>query len=51
MTAKTGAAESERCFKAGATGYIAKPVENGLDFLQTLTQFVANEGLASGVSG
>jgi CheY-like chemotaxis protein len=33
MTAKTGAGERERCLQAGATGYIAKPIENGPDFL------------------
>jgi signal transduction histidine kinase/CheY-like chemotaxis protein/HAMP domain-containing protein len=33
MTAKTGAGERERCLEAGATGYIAKPVENGPHFL------------------
>jgi signal transduction histidine kinase/HAMP domain-containing protein/ActR/RegA family two-component response regulator len=50
LTAKTGAAESDRCLEAGATGYICKPVENGPDFLQTLTQFLAEEIPASGVA-
>jgi signal transduction histidine kinase/HAMP domain-containing protein/ActR/RegA family two-component response regulator len=40
LTAKTGAAERERCLGAGATGYIPKPIENGGDFLQSLTQFL-----------
>jgi signal transduction histidine kinase/HAMP domain-containing protein/ActR/RegA family two-component response regulator len=37
MTAKTGAGERERCLEAGATGYIAKPVENGPDFLVAMS--------------
>jgi signal transduction histidine kinase/CheY-like chemotaxis protein/HAMP domain-containing protein len=37
MTAKTGAGERERCLEAGATGYIAKPVENGPDFLVSMS--------------
>ena len=50
LTAKTGVAESDRCLEAGATGYISKPVENGPDFLQTLTQFLAEEIPAFGVA-
>jgi CheY-like chemotaxis protein len=42
LTAKTGAAERDLCLDAGATGYIAKPVENGPDFLQTLSRFLAD---------
>jgi len=43
LTAKTGAAERDLCLDAGATGYIAKPVQNGPDFLQNLTEFLTNE--------
>jgi len=51
LTAKTGAAERDLCLDAGATGYIAKPVESGADFLQTLTQFLADREVAgSGVA-
>jgi signal transduction histidine kinase/CheY-like chemotaxis protein/HAMP domain-containing protein len=38
LTAKTGAGEHERCLEAGATAYISKPVENGPDFLWSLSQ-------------
>jgi signal transduction histidine kinase/HAMP domain-containing protein/ActR/RegA family two-component response regulator len=37
LTAKTGAGERQRCLDAGATAYISKPVENGPDFLLSLT--------------
>jgi signal transduction histidine kinase/CheY-like chemotaxis protein/HAMP domain-containing protein len=37
MTAKTAAGERERCLEAGATGYIAKPVEDGPDFLVAMS--------------
>jgi signal transduction histidine kinase/HAMP domain-containing protein/ActR/RegA family two-component response regulator len=51
LTAKTGAAERERCLDAGATGYISKPVENGGEFLQSLTQFLPDgEPVGSGVA-
>jgi signal transduction histidine kinase/HAMP domain-containing protein/ActR/RegA family two-component response regulator len=46
LTAKTGAAERDLCLDAGATGYIAKPVENGPDFVQTLTQFLPDREAA-----
>jgi signal transduction histidine kinase/HAMP domain-containing protein/ActR/RegA family two-component response regulator len=46
LTAKTGAAERDLCLNAGATGYIAKPVENGPDFLQTLTEFFPDSEVA-----
>jgi CheY-like chemotaxis protein len=36
LTAKTSLGERERCIAAGAWGYIAKPVENGPDFLAEL---------------
>jgi len=42
LTAKIGAAERDLCLDAGATGYIAKPVENGPDFIQTLSRFLAD---------
>jgi two-component system chemotaxis sensor kinase CheA len=51
LTAKTGTAESDRCLGAGASGYISKPVENGPDFLQSLTRFLANGNGASAVDG
>jgi signal transduction histidine kinase/HAMP domain-containing protein/ActR/RegA family two-component response regulator len=52
LTAKTGTAERDRCLDAGATGYISKPVENGADFLQSLTQFLGNTAIAgAGVTG
>jgi signal transduction histidine kinase/HAMP domain-containing protein/ActR/RegA family two-component response regulator len=41
LTAKTGVGERERCVEAGATAYIAKPVENGPDFLLDLGQCLA----------
>jgi signal transduction histidine kinase/CheY-like chemotaxis protein/HAMP domain-containing protein len=50
LTAKTGVAERERCLEAGATGYISKPVENGPDFLQTITRFFTEEIPAAGVA-
>jgi signal transduction histidine kinase/CheY-like chemotaxis protein/HAMP domain-containing protein len=50
LTAKTGAAERERCLDAGATGYISKPVENGSVFLENLTQFFAGGEVVSGVA-
>jgi signal transduction histidine kinase/ActR/RegA family two-component response regulator len=37
LTAKTGAGERQRCLDAGATAYISKPVENGPDFLVSLS--------------
>ena len=37
LTAKTGAAERQRCIDAGATAYISKPVENGPSFLRALS--------------
>jgi signal transduction histidine kinase/CheY-like chemotaxis protein/HAMP domain-containing protein len=46
LTAKAGAAERDLCLDAGATGYISKPVENGADFLQTLTHFLADREVA-----
>ena len=42
LTAKTGAAEHTRCLEAGADGYITKPVENGFDFVQSLSQFLTD---------
>jgi two-component system chemotaxis sensor kinase CheA len=51
LTAKTGAAENDRCVGAGATGYISKPVENGPDVLQTLTRFSADGKVVSEVGG
>jgi signal transduction histidine kinase/HAMP domain-containing protein/ActR/RegA family two-component response regulator len=50
LTAKTGAAERERCLDAGATGYISKPVENGSAFLQSLTKFLSDGEVFSGVA-
>jgi signal transduction histidine kinase/CheY-like chemotaxis protein/HAMP domain-containing protein len=46
LTAKTGAAERDLCLEAGATGYIAKPLENGADFLLTLTEFFPDRAVA-----
>ena len=51
LTAKTGVAETDRCFDAGASGYISKPVENAPDFLQTLTRFLPNGEVVSGTGG
>ena len=42
LTAKTGEAERARCRDAGADGYISKPVENGFDFVRSLTRFLAD---------
>jgi two-component system chemotaxis sensor kinase CheA len=41
LTAKTGVGERERCIEAGATAYIAKPVENGPEFLLDIGQCLA----------
>ena len=38
LTAKVGTGERQRCIDAGASAYIAKPVENGPDFLLALGQ-------------
>jgi signal transduction histidine kinase/ActR/RegA family two-component response regulator/HAMP domain-containing protein len=46
LTAKTGDAERDLCLDAGATGYISKPVESGVEFLQTLTQFLTDREVA-----
>lgn len=37
LTAKVGPGERERCMKAGATGYVPKPVESSTDFLAVLS--------------
>jgi signal transduction histidine kinase/CheY-like chemotaxis protein/HAMP domain-containing protein len=44
LTAKTGSGERERCLDAGATAYISKPVHNGPDFLQELSESVRDGG-------
>jgi signal transduction histidine kinase/ActR/RegA family two-component response regulator len=41
LTAKTGSGERRRCIEAGASGYIAKPVQNGPDFLLDLGEALA----------
>jgi signal transduction histidine kinase/HAMP domain-containing protein/ActR/RegA family two-component response regulator len=41
LTAKAGAGELERCREAGASAYINKPVEDGVDFLADLAAYVA----------
>jgi CheY-like chemotaxis protein len=50
LTAKTGSGERQRCLDAGATAYISKPVENGPDFLRSLSACLIDaERAGSGV--
>jgi signal transduction histidine kinase/HAMP domain-containing protein/ActR/RegA family two-component response regulator len=42
LTAKTGPGERQRCLDAGATAYVSKPVENGPDFLDALSECLAD---------
>jgi CheY-like chemotaxis protein len=50
LTAKTGTGERQRCLDAGATAYISKPVENGPNFLLSLSACLADaERPGSGV--
>jgi CheY-like chemotaxis protein len=38
VTAKVGPGERQRCMEAGASAYVPKPVQNGPDFLLTLSE-------------
>jgi CheY-like chemotaxis protein len=38
VTAKVGPGERQRCIDAGASAYVPKPVQNGPDFLVTLSE-------------
>ena len=51
LTAKTGTGERERCIEAGASGYIAKPVENAPDFLLELAECIGAPQHTRPVSG
>ena len=48
LTAKVGPGELERCIDAGATAYIAKPVDSGTAFLHELAAYIPAPARASG---
>jgi CheY-like chemotaxis protein len=48
VTAKVGAGERQRCLDAGASGYVAKPVESGPEFLFVLAECLPAATAAAG---